>query len=335
MKTNLNTKSLIVQILFWTGFWIINFIDELAYSESGYSLILASFIYTASILLLVYLNILWIIPRFLYKKKYLLYVVILLLVTILLVSINYKIDIGWDYSFLEVIEKEISYLVFDFIQMLLSVGGISSVWIIVEQLRTREKLVLSEKKQTLTSLKFLKAQTNPHFLFNVLNNVHFLIDKDPEKASQTLFKLSDILRYQLYETDTEVVSIEKEIQHIKSYIELEKIRMGDRLDLNATFDCSCGALNVAPFLLLPLVENAFKHSSGKNASIISLSLKVTSEEVDLKIENSFSHSVDEKNRKGLGISNLKERLELLYPGKHVYTYETKEGMYISHLKLSL
>jgi LytS/YehU family sensor histidine kinase len=216
-----------------------------------------------------------------------------------------------------------NYFLLDFVHSILIIGGISSVWIIIEQFRMKEKLNNVERKQTLDSLKYLKAQTNPHFLFNVLNNINFLIENNPEKASETLFKLSDMLRYQLYDADIEEVEIEKEIKHFKNYIELEEIRIGDRLDLKVDIKCEDNNVKIPPFLFLPLIENAFKYSSSVDGGFINLKLKITSVSVNLIIENSILKKEGVQSSGGLGLENLNQRLELLYPKKHQLRYGNK------------
>lgn len=333
-KVNFINKSFIFQVVFWLGFWIINFIDEIVNTEDDHAILVVT-VYVLSIMTAVYINILWIIPKFLYNKRYVSYIVALMFSSTVMLLLFDLIGLAVEQnSLLELMEGD-PFLFIGLIQDLIMVGGISSVWIIVEQLKTKERLIVAEKKQTETSLKFLKAQTNPHFLFNVLNNVHFLIERDPSKASQTLIKLSDILRYQLYETDEDSVYIEKEIENIKNYIELEQIRMGDRLVLNTHFDCSNPKLKIEPFLLMPLVENAFKHSSSTEPSIISIDLKVNQSTLDFKIENSLPGKVKKSKGNGLGIVNLEERLKLLYPKNHEYMYGEENEKYVSHLKLSV
>ena len=316
----MNKRKITYQLIFWIAFFLYNMFYELKYSDLIQALI-DSTLTTAIIGILVYLNTLWLLPNYFYKKQYLKYVLIFGGFSVLFVLVSFYLSD----NFL----TDNNILFFDF----LMVGGISSAWVMMDQIRTKEKLAQIEKEQVNAQLKFLKAQTNPHFLFNVLNNIHFLIAKDPEKASETLIKLSDLLRYQLYETNTELVTIEKEIEQLKSYIELEKIRIGDKLELNVHFNYTDGNITIAPFLLLPLIENAFKHGNGTDKGFILFYLEVTDTEVDLKVENSLAEIGEQSESGGLGIANLEDRLKLLYPEKHSFKYGVEKDKYVAHLRI--
>lgn len=314
----------IIQILFWIAFSVYNLFDELSYSKFSESL-QSSLTFTAIIVILVYLNILLLIPKFLYKKKSLGYIFFFVLTSVILVFLN--ID-----NFSHFIFED---FIFELVQTLLIVGGISSVWITQEQIRTKEKLSLIEKDQIATNLKFLKNQINPHFLFNALNNINFLINQNSEKASEVLVNLSNLLRYQLYDTDVELIEIEKEIDHLKNYIELEKIRVSDRLILKENINCEVSNFKIAPFLILPLIENAFKHGIGRETSYISFWLNITKDRFDLKIENSMPKKAKQNKNNGLGINNLKQRLDLLYENNYFFTHSIINEKYITQLIINL
>ncbi len=320
------TRNLLTQVIFWIAFFLYNVLDEVFYSDLIESLVV-SFFLSATVAILVYVNILWLIPKYLYRKKYLQYLIMLSAYTVVFVYVNLILDQSFN--------TDINQLIFDVIQILLMVGGISSIWILVEQVRTKEKLAKIEKEQIVTDLKFLKAQTNPHFLFNVLNNIHFLIKKDANKASEILIKLSDMLRYQLYETNTKRVCIGKEIEHLKNYVELERIRVGNRLSYDSNIVCTDNSIEIEPFLLLPLIENAFKHSLSTEKGFVSIGLQVDSEELSLTVENSIPNTVEKKKSSGLGIPTLKQRLELLYPGKHDIQYGIVKSNFVAQLKINL
>lgn len=317
-------KRILYQVLFWTAFWFINLLSELESSDLAKEIIPTS-TFTVVTMIVVYFNVLFIIPRFLYKKRYLLY--ILLFVS----SIMFMTLLG--YSTFELIVTD---LIVETMELSIWVGGLSSVWIIIEQMGIREKLIIAEKKQTEDSLKYLKAQINPHFLFNVLNNINFLIHRDSDSASETVIKLSDMLRYQIYDADTDLIEIDKEVKHIRNYIELERIRMGHRLQLAESYNIGDEAMLLPPFLLIPLIENAFKHSSGRDKSVISISLSSDSETINLSVKNSLPKLSDGiKKEGGLGISNLKRRLELQFKDKYSYTYGVYGNSYKAKLVIKL
>jgi two-component system LytT family sensor kinase len=190
----------------------------------------------------------------------------------------------------------------------------------------REKVRVEElKKDKLRAeLEFLKAQINPHFLFNTLNNLYFMIEKEPQRAAKMILMLSDILRYQIYETSSDTTGMGKEIENIKNYIELERIRK-DNININFDISGSPQNIEVLPNLLLPLVENAFKHLSLRNDGSCSVNILVAESAGTLlfAVSNSYSHNGTGKSTavnglNGLGISNLKKRLDLFYPAKHSF-----------------
>lgn len=182
-----------------------------------------------------------------------------------------------------------------------------------------------------SQLHFLQEQINPHFMFNVLNNIHILMQKDLELASAQLVRYSDILRYQLYNGKKDRVALKEEIQFLKDVIEVEKMRWGNALRVQTKWDITDGEKTIQPLLLITFIENAFKHVSR------SLSEKgyihVIAEQKDnhlyLEVVNSKSIKYPQQNKNaltsGIGLQNIKERLALLYPKKHSLSiHETKE-----------
>jgi two-component system, LytTR family, sensor kinase len=191
-------------------------------------------------------------------------------------------------------------------------------------------------KQKLTAeLNLLKSKLNPHFLFNTLNNIDSLIHQDPEEASSALIRLSDIMRYLTYETASELVTLEKEIEYIRNFIELFRIRIKSPEDIR--FDVE-GDLNarISPALFVPLIENAFKFVSFGNEKP-AVRLHITSEQgiVVFKISNCYDMTRENRHGKnsGFGLSNLKKRLDLAYPGKHRLNIEKGEQQFYAELMI--
>lgn len=183
-----------------------------------------------------------------------------------------------------------------------------------------------------TELKFLKSQYHPHFLFNALNTVYFQMDDDVEGAKQSIEKFSELLRYQLYDQQQQV-PVSSEIEYLKSFIDLQKIRSTDKLKLDVKFDTSLDGQMVYPLLFLPLVENAFKFIGGDYK--MNISTEVEGKEIVFKVENSVP-DFQEKLKKagGIGLENLKRRLDLLYPGKHFFSAGKQGDNFVAELKLS-
>jgi tetratricopeptide (TPR) repeat protein len=190
----------------------------------------------------------------------------------------------------------------------------------IELLELDRKNKNVEKEKLQTELQFLKAQINPHFLFNALNSIYVLMDDDKQMASDTLLKFSSLLRYQLYDCNSNVTTIEKEMEFINNYILLEKVRNSDYLEVVTEFSNQPGYLQIAPFVLIPFVENAFKHVSHFTDQPNRINIRAYFEDITLffHVTNTCDEKIGSAERvhKGIGLINVKRRLELLYPEKH-------------------
>lgn len=195
------------------------------------------------------------------------------------------------------------------------------------------------EQQKESELSLLHSQLSPHFLFNTLNNLYSMSLTNDKRISQILLKLSELLRYSLYETKSNFVALIHEIEYINNYIELEKIRIGDRLIFTHTIETdNSDQLLIAPMIVIVFLENAFKHSKNTyNEKIfIDFSLKVAGKHIYITIKNSYDESVVATvatGDSGLGIQNASKRLELLYPGCHQLKSSRKNGYYKVELSL--
>jgi LytS/YehU family sensor histidine kinase len=191
--------------------------------------------------------------------------------------------------------------------------------LMLDHTKMQQRMVEMAKDKAEAELNFLKSQINPHFLFNSLNSVYFLIEKNNTGARGALHKFSDMLRYQLYEMSDNTVSIEKEIQYLEDYIDLQKLRKDDHYAIE--FNCSpdVKGFSIEPLLLIPFVENAFKHISHykDQLNFIKLQLGMDKSGFKFRIENSkeYAEKLNGKHS-GIGLVNVRRRLDLLYPGKH-------------------
>ncbi len=186
--------------------------------------------------------------------------------------------------------------------------------------------------QLQTELKFLKAQYHPHFLFNALNTVYFQMDENVAEAKKTVERFSELLRYQLYDQH-QTVPVSQEIHYLKNFIDIQKIRSSERLQLKTHFDSSLNGQLVYPLLFLPLVENAFKYVGGDYC--IEINAKALSGEIEFSVVNSLPLQSAAEKKNGIGLENLKRRLELLYPGKHELTIKKEDKKFSTSLKLSI
>lgn len=191
----------------------------------------------------------------------------------------------------------------------------------------------NEKKKT--ELLHLQSQVNPHFFFNMLNNLYGLIDTDNDKAKKLVLKLSDMMRYSIYEGQKEWVSLAEEIDFIKNYIELHKMRYHKEVRIDFDIEVENSELKLMPLLFIILLENAFKHGVEvirKNA-FIDLNMKATQHKIVLEIANNYNP--ERVKQQGIGLENLKRRLALVYPNKHSLSHTTNGNIYTTKLTLQV
>ena len=186
-------------------------------------------------------------------------------------------------------------------------------------------------------VNFLRSQVNPHFLFNVLNNLYALTLKKSDLAPDVVLKLSEMMEYMLYDSDDSKVLLQKEIGYLNTYLELEKLRLGSHSDISLTVSGDLNGQVIAPLLLLPLVENAMKHGVSKQNGNAWLhgDLQVSKSLVKLNIENSKPLLNRHEGKGGIGLDNLRKRLELLYPSRHQLRIEDKGNSFIVDLEIEL
>lgn len=196
---------------------------------------------------------------------------------------------------------------------------------------------LSINEKLISELQHLKYQLQPHFFFNSLNNIYSLIDRYPDKAKEVVHSLGKLMRYLLYETNAERVSLSKEIDFMKKYIELMQLRTSDNTIIQATFpefDKSM-TIQVSPLLFISLIENAFKHGvSASQQSEIVFNMVIDSKQILFTTKNIYlPKDTTDKSGSGIGLINLKKRLDLIYPNAHSLEAEIVDGMYVSTLQI--
>ena len=199
----------------------------------------------------------------------------------------------------------------------------------------RQRLLLEQinKDRLENELQYLRAQFHPHFLFNALNTLYFQIDESNSSARYTLEKLSDLLRYQLYDQDTRV-RLEQELNHLNNFIELQKLRVSDQLKLELSWPDHQQQLLIYPLLILPLVENAFKYVGGPQP-FIRISIRYENNCLSIEVINSIPEMAGSHNKGGIGLTNLQKRLNLLYPDKHKFQTEKTNAHYKAGLKVCI
>lgn len=279
--------------------------------------------------LAVYFNLYFLMPRLLEKRKFTLYFISLsltVLATALLIVFGYYFSSFATGKSLKALYGEGGNCFYYFMGYALPSAFASmtlamTIKLTNNWLQTERTQQLLEKDKLETELKLLKQQFNPHFLFNSINSIFFLIHKNPNKASDSLAKFSDLLRHQLYECNDPQISLSKEIGYLTNFVELEKLRQGSSLKVEVeTPGAFLDHLGIAPFILMTFVENAFKHvSQNSTGSWIRIRIASNGLYLNLQVANSKSAQDNETStaHKGIGLNNVKRRLDLVYPGKYI------------------
>lgn len=315
-------------VLFWIAMYLDQITLVLLVELEQSDLWISALVFTLDVIS-VYIILNYFFKWFFIKKQYLYFI----LATIGIVVINVGIAIVADYS----ITKELPYPE-DWLSSLIATFTLISTAIAIrmgkhyyEQLQLTQELQSSQSKLELNSLK---QQINPHFLFNVLNTINIQSMSDPAAVSDTVINLSDLLRYQIYEAGaSDQVSLKKEVSFLKNYLNLEKMRRSN-LSINWEESGSVPKIKITPFLFLPLVENAIKHSISleEKASDIDVNWLFEDETLTLKVSNTIGNGSNGKEG-GFGISNLKKRLNLLYPNNYKLDMGSSNGTFNATLQI--
>lgn len=216
------------------------------------------------------------------------------------------------------------------------VGFVAALYLSKQWYLQRETLRQVQLEKLNTELDYLKAQMNPHFLFNSINTIFFQIDKENTEARETLGKFSDMLRYQLYECNGDTIAIEKEVEYVKNYVTLQQLRKDENYTIEFQSDSLLRGFSIPPLLLIPFIENAFKHVSNytDKPNRIEIALKKHGEIVALTIINTID-DIASREPGGIGLKNVQRRLALLYPNKHWLTCEKSGDQFSVILKFSI
>lgn len=356
MKSNRFISTATVLTLCIVLFYLPSIIFQIEKGEGAWEfdtvgIVMATFYTTAFCL-----NYFWLVPSIVHKKNklsfYFIINILLVLITMSFAPFWLELhggipDAYWhrqeNISIWRYIVGYAAFSIRDGIMVILAGGLAYAIKISWEKeyIRTRELELNSERQQI--ELRSLKAQLNPHFLFNTLNNIYALIAIAPEKAQDSLHTFSSMLRFMIYES-SESVDLEKEKQFIKEYVELMKLRIGDSCKIKYNMMEMPAGLKITPLIYLTLVENAFKHSgsNGRDYYIrFSWELEETKKGKEFRkvlwftVENTFNESKEESKRAdeptGVGLKNVQQQLKLLYPGAAVFSAEGREGVFIAKI----
>jgi len=212
--------------------------------------------------------------------------------------------------------------------LLLLLAGIT--WGIVQL----KSLLQLKNERSKNELLHLQSQVNPHFFFNMLNNLYGMVDTDVEQSKQLILKLSNLMRYSIYEGQKTLVSLQEEVAYLQHYLELHQLRYHKKIDIQFDTHIADKELKVMPLLFIILVENAFKHGveNLREGAYVHLRLSATKNKLNFEIENNFDPN-EPSNETGIGLKNLQRRLALAYPQRHQLTLEHQHAVYTAKLEL--
>jgi sensor histidine kinase YesM len=282
----------------------------------------------------VYLDLFVLVPRLMAKGRYLLF----LLASI----INLVLGIGFYYLvFNYIVDWVLSGYYFVAVYSVPEIGLILLTYIILTLLMklARAWFFVSkiEEESTRHQLEALKSKVNPHFLFNTLSSIYSLVRKNSELAPAVILQLSDIMRYMLYETESEKIELIKELEIINNILEIHQVRFGEKLVVEKKIEGDIGGVQVPPLLFIPFIENVMKHCrpSPNGDFFINMNFRVEAKKICFIVENSFDGNDTVLESGGIGLENATKRLALLYPKKHHLTIDKKEVVFKVELLLNL
>lgn len=343
-----NYKIIVIHLIFWVSFILYNIIDAGWEEDDSWGFGIAPSLLTDLIVIIpiVYINFYLLMP-ILYskynKRKYLTYACCF----ILLLFIGGLLKRYFAFAVwlpLERLNNPKSWQPDNFWILARIIKNISKIFPVIAATMVlklmsnafdqEKELRAIEKENFDAEIGLLKAQINPHFFFNTLNSLYFLTMEGSPKSPGMIMHLSRLMRYMLYETSARLVLLTEELTHLENYLEIEKMRFEDRLELSFQSSGDIQGHKIAPLLLLPFVENAFKHGIENSGGWVTIDLKVVGKRLYLKVENSFKMSFVQK-QKGMGLENVKRRLDLIYPLRHQLSIKQDHHIYQVDLKIEL
>lgn len=322
-------QQIITHVVFWIMY--ISLYSGLLSIPTNFGfgeLLLRSMYFLPVDIIATYILIYFLLPSFLIKRKYFLFTVnFALLSFLILISnqlINYYIYLP---KYFPKVTDKFGFWQFDYFQLIvtsLSVGIFVAAFKMLKYwVREQQQKSVLETQNLKSELSLLKYQMNPHFIFNTLNNIDSLIHSSPDKASQSIIRLSEIMRYVLYEANVDFVPLEKEVNYLKSFIALNELRFGKGI-VDFEVEMSDSQMLIAPMLFVPLVENAIKHGD-KKSTYPAVKIKLhQGNMLCFSVQNVIAEEFVKDKVGGIGLSNLQRRLELIYPGKYEFITEIRD-----------
>ena len=337
----MKSRTLLYHLLFWAAIYLLWVAVFRSYSISLTKTMTIEFCYLIFITADYYAITSFIVPQFLLKKRYVFFVSAIIIVIAFSAWLRALVALQMNLHFFNPAQ------ITDFATIYLNSIINISVWVLlvtigkmlIDKIQTQQQVELLEKERVKNELDYLKAQINPHALFNSLNTIYGHIDKTNQVARNILLQFSELLRYQLYDCAAEKVSLEKEMEYVKNYVAFQRLRKDEKLVVSLDIGIIQPGLKIAPLLLVVLIENAFKFASNFSDKENKILIKIFTK--DNALHSSFFNTKElqqaciAKNGNGIGIANLKRRLELLHPEKYKLTTNIENEFYETNLILDL
>jgi LytS/YehU family sensor histidine kinase len=325
----------VIHLLIWLFLYLVPIVMGNQGSEEAWRFRYWTTIPFLAIIVAFYANFSFLIPKFLFEKKRVLYILINLLIfaaALLLISIwrEHVVSIG----VMKI--KNDNWLIKSVISYVFTIGIAMSAYSTTMWFKSKDTMYNLELENIRSELSFLKMQISPHFLFNTLNNILTLIDENKELAKESVLQLSKLLRSVLYESENDTVTIKQEIEFLTNYSNLMRLRYGSELNFNLKTDLSESDAPIAPLLLMPLFENIFKHGIGNSVKDSFIDIKISSKNGKIIYESTntyFPKTPQDKSGSGIGIANMQKRLDLLYENRFYYDCKIDGENYITKLEL--
>ncbi|SNR85001.1 sensor histidine kinase [Flavobacterium sp. ov086] len=354
---NTSSNKILFHCMIWVFFILTSLIQ---FYESPFRINNDFYVQWLTGIILFYLNYFYLVPALLLQKKYWLYFtfVLILISVFMIIRINYFIPEFRHLRTQNIIPsrtipidpntfRPAKHLRLEMRQPLFFKIGPSLFYILIitisaairtltEFYNNQQNKLIAETHRTNTELIYLRKQTNPHFLFNSLNSIYSLAHKKSDLVPDAIVTLSELMRYMLYETDNKTVALEKEINYIQNYIDLQKLRLNNIEDIVINVHGDTKNKFIEPLLLISFVENAFKYGTDyKGAAHVKIKIFILENSLDFWIENTIENYLKDPENSGIGLVNIQNRLDLLYPDAHELTITQDSDFYRVHLNLKL
>jgi len=324
--------------IFWISYFTFNVIRWGSYYQDYWYSFKSNLVTVTLSMILVYVNIYYMFPKFILKKKYIYYLVNFIIILCVFYIVRTELiyhfinkDV-WPESDTPQKAYSFNHIVVVFLIGIYDVGLVTTIKLTIDWVFEKKRTEQLQKDQLRSELSFLKTQIQPHFFFNTLNNLYALTIEKSKKAADAILKLSEIMQYVLYDAKDPKISLLKEINYIHSYLELEKLRYGDIIKSELIINGNIDNIEVPPLLFLPFIENCFKHGAKNNDDIfVNITFSKSNDNLIFKVENNFNITTNIETKHGIGIENVKRRLLLIFDSKFKLNTSIFENRYTVEL----